>query len=119
MNEIIHGYVVPVILGKFRINANTYSALAKFFHFEFLDWHSFWFFAIYKSLDEGRIGTVDALSPRPNPVIFDFKHRSTVYNLTYGPTAINVDVENGDENIDSISLYSLGDGVVFMHKAQR
>ena len=69
--------------------------------------------------DEGRIGTVDALSPRPNPVIFDFKHRSTVYNLTYGPTAINVDVENSDENIDSISLYSLGDGVVFMHKAQR
>ena len=46
-------------------------------------------------------------------------YRSTVYNLTYGPTAINVDVENGDENIDSISLYSLGDGVVFMHKAQR
>ena len=25
--------------------------------------------------DEGRIGTLDALSPRPNPVIFDFKHR--------------------------------------------
>ena len=30
-----------------------------------------------------------------------------------------LDGENGDENIDSISLYSLGDGVVFMHKAQR
>ena len=29
-----------------------YLALAKFLHFEFWFWYSFWFFPIYKSLDE-------------------------------------------------------------------
>jgi hypothetical protein len=41
-------YVISVILTKFRINANL--ALAKFLHFEFWFWKSFWFFPIYKSL---------------------------------------------------------------------
>ena len=68
--------------------------------------------------DEGRIGTLDALSPRPSPFIFDFKHRSSVYNLVYGPT-VNVDGDSTEENGDKIgdfSLYSLGDGVIFMHR---
>ena len=36
MIEVIHGYVVSVILTKFRINT-----MAKFLHFEFWFWHSF------------------------------------------------------------------------------
>ena len=39
MIKFIHGYVVSVILTKFRINV-----MAKFLHFEFWFWHSFWFF---------------------------------------------------------------------------
>ena len=49
MIEIIHGYVVSVILIKFSLNA-----MAKFLHFEFWFWHSFWFFSIYKSLNGTR-----------------------------------------------------------------
>ena len=48
--EIIHGYVISVMLTKFRMNAMQYLALAKFLHFEFWFWYSFWFFPIYKSL---------------------------------------------------------------------
>ena len=36
MNEVIHGNDISVILIKFRINA-----MAKFLHFEFWFWHSF------------------------------------------------------------------------------
>ena len=69
--------------------------------------------------DEGRLGIIDALSPRPTPTIFDFKHRASVYNLTYGPT-INIDgsTDSTGTEMDSTSLYSLGDGVIFMHKAE-
>ena len=35
--------------------------------------------------DEGRIGFVDGLSPKPNPNFMEFKHRGSVYNLAYGP----------------------------------
>ena len=59
--------------------------------------------------NEGRIGMVDALSPRPYPTIFDFKHRQSVYNLVYGPIA------NLDSADEEQCLYSLGDGAVFMH----
>jgi hypothetical protein len=45
MIEVIHGYVVSVILIKLRI-----TAMAKFLNFEFWFWHSFLFFALYKSL---------------------------------------------------------------------
>ena len=51
MNKIIHGYVISMILTKFRINANL--ALAKFLHFEYWFWKSFCFFPIYKSLSLG------------------------------------------------------------------
>ena len=45
MFEVIHGYVLSVILTKSRRNT-----MSKFLHFEFWVWHSFWFFAIYRSL---------------------------------------------------------------------
>lgn len=57
---------------------------------------------------------------RPSPSFFDFKHRSSVYNLTYGPTSTNIDsdqLEGGGS--DGVSLYSLGDGLIFMHKGQK
>lgn len=50
--------------------------------------------------NEGRLGTVDALSHRPYPQLMDFKHRSSVYNLIYGPECI---------------LFTLGDGAIFQH----
>ena len=47
MIEVIHGYVVSLILIKLRI-----TAMAKFLNFEFWFGHSFLFFALYKSLPE-------------------------------------------------------------------
>ena len=69
MNVIIHGYFVSVILTKFKINANL--ALAKFLHFEFWFWHSFWFFAIYKSLPGDKLSLLrTAKSAEQNTIEF-------------------------------------------------
>ena len=43
-----------------------------------------------------------------------------MYNLTYGPTSTHIDsdqLEGGRD--DGVSLYSLGDGLIFMHKGQK
>ena len=58
--------------------------------------------------DEGRIGFVDAFSQRPQVNFSEFKHRTSVYNLVYGPTIM-------DEDTSNLSLYSLGDGLIMMH----
>ena len=59
--------------------------------------------------DEGRIAYVDALSPRPSPVVMEFKHRGSVYNLAFGPRP---------QNPNDICLYSLGDGVIMIHASK-
>ena len=62
--------------------------------------------------DEGRIGLVDALSARPQVHFLEYyKHRSSVYNLIYGPSSSN-------ESTD-FSLFSLGDGLIMMHQEKR
>ena len=45
MIKVIHCWVISVLPSKFQINA-----MAKYLHFEFWFWHSFWFFTIYRSL---------------------------------------------------------------------
>ena len=62
--------------------------------------------------DEGRIGLVDALSARPQVHFLEYyKHRSSVYNLIYGPSSSNESSE--------FSLFSLGDGIIMMHQDKR
>ena len=74
-----------------------------------LTWHPLRENMLAFATDEGRIGITDALSPRTSPTIFDFKHRSSVYNLIFGPTLKKSEEEK------SLSLYSLGDNSIFMH----
>ena len=74
--------------------------------------------------DEGRVGIVDAFSSRAIPTFCEFKHRSTVYNLCWGPRMgdnQNDDVGSNCEvlSTDKKSLYSCGDGQVMMHGAHK
>ena len=63
--------------------------------------------------DEGRIGFVDGLSPKPNPNFMEFKHRGSVYNLAYGPQLMS---KTGSGNTGTGScLFSLADSVILMH----
>ncbi len=61
--------------------------------------------------DEGRIGTVNALSNRPsNFSLLDFKHRQTVYNLVWAPVCVSA---NAAETDQQLALYSCADNSVF------
>ena len=74
--------------------------------------------------DEGRVGTVDAFSSRSIPAFCDFKHRSTVYNLCWGPPVFEKKEKACKGSImqlfaDTKCLYSCGDGQVMMHSARQ
>ena len=73
--------------------------------------------------DEGRVGFVDAFSSRANPIFCDFKHRSTVYNVCWGPRMGNVNVEGSIDCdlafAEQKVLYSCGDGLVMMHSTHK
>ena len=74
--------------------------------------------------DEGRVGVVDAFSSRTVPSFCDFKHRTTVYNLCWGPIVSNGQENDSDVNItdlltDKKVLYSVGDGQVMMHNSRQ
>jgi gem associated protein 5 len=66
--------------------------------------------------EEGRIGIVDALASRPNPMFYDYKYRGSVYNLAWGPPI--GDSAAGMNEKDDPNLYSLGDGFVMMHQGR-
>ena len=89
-----------------------------------LAWHPDKDSIIAFGTDEGRVGIVDAFSSRGVPTFCDYKHRSTVYNLCWGP---KMNDGHNDETIINSSvmvaekkcLYSCGDGQVMMHSAHK
>ena len=71
--------------------------------------------------DEGRVGLLDAFSNRSIPTFCDYKHRSTVYNLCFGPAVGNKvkSLSSGDDSHSRKMLYSCGDGAVMMHSTKQ